>query len=252
VYCKFFKKTNITMIKKIKYVSVLCCAIGLFIACKNDKKPSQEATTPAENVATLPPPPSSAEESLSGSIDAKEDTVATKPATKKAAPKKKEAAPAKKALPPPPKKATAQTTKPAAKPTTKPATKPAPKPFTKTDQFPDENIIKRNGKDDVFKNAEVKPQYPGGEKAMMKYLKKNIKYPSKAKEDGVKGQVFVRFVVEKDGSVADVNIAKGVSPALDNEAKRVVSAMPKWTAGKQNSKPVAVQYTLPIRFELVE
>jgi TonB family protein len=130
--------------------------------------------------------------------------------------------------------------------------KPMSKPLTKADNFPDEQVIKRNGRDDVLKISEAAPAYNGGEKAMRKFLQNNIKYPSKAKDDGVQGTVFVRFVVEKDGLVDDVTVSKGIHPMLDAEAKRVVSIMPKWAPGKQKGKPVAVQYTLPVRFQLLE
>ncbi len=130
--------------------------------------------------------------------------------------------------------------------------KPMSKPLSKADNFPDDQVIKRNGRDDVLKVSEAAPAYNGGEKAMRKFLQNNIKYPSKAKDDGVQGTVFVRFVVEKDGIVDDVVVSKGVHPMLDAEAKRVVSVMPKWTPGKQKGKPVAVQYTLPVRFQILE
>ena len=115
-----------------------------------------------------------------------------------------------------------------------------------------DNVKKRDGRDDVFVRSEVSPSYPGGESAMMKYLQKNLKYPIAAKENGVKGTVYVQFVVEKDGKVDDVIVAKGVDKSLDAEAKRVVLAMPKWAAGKQAGQTVAVQYVLPVKFELVE
>lgn len=122
--------------------------------------------------------------------------------------------------------------------------KPEPK-------FDDKNVVKRAGRDDVFIISEVAPAYPGGEKAMMKYLQKNIKYPNEAKDKGIKGTVFLEFVVEKDGKVDDVLVKKGINPLLDAEAVRVVSSMPKWSVGKQNGSLVAVRYTLPVKFELV-
>jgi TonB family protein len=125
-------------------------------------------------------------------------------------------------------------------------------PLTKSDDFSDDKVIKRKGKDDVLKLAEAAPAYNGGEKAMRKFLQNNIKYPLKAKDDGVQGTVFIRFVVEKNGLVDDVVVAKGVHPMLDAEAKRVVSVMPKWTPGRQNNKNVAVQYTLPVKFQILD
>jgi periplasmic protein TonB len=115
-----------------------------------------------------------------------------------------------------------------------------------------ENVKKRDGRDDVFVRSEVAPLYLGGEAAMMKYLQKNLKYPTISKENGVKGTVFVQFVVEKDGKVDDVTVLKGVDNLLNAEAKRVVAAMPKWAAGQQNGRAVAVQYVLPVKFDLIE
>jgi periplasmic protein TonB len=115
-----------------------------------------------------------------------------------------------------------------------------------------ENVKKRTGKDDVFIRSEVAPFYLGGEAAMVKYLQKNLKYPIVSKENGVKGTVYVQFVVEKDGKVDDVTVLKGVDNLLNTEAKRVVATMPRWAAGQQNGKAVAVQYVLPVKFELVE
>jgi TonB family protein len=115
-----------------------------------------------------------------------------------------------------------------------------------------ENVKKRTGKDDVFVRSEVAPFYLGGDAAMTKYLQKNLKYPALSKENGVKGTVYVQFVVEKDGRVDDVTVLKGVDKLLNAEAKRVVAAMPKWAAGQQNGKAVAVQYVLPVKFDLIE
>ena len=85
---------------------------------------------------------------------------------------------------------------------------------------------------------------------MYKWLAENIKYPQVAKETGISGTVIVTFVVEKDGSVTNAKILKGIGGGCDEEALRVVSAMPKWKAGKQNGVPVRVQFNLPIRFTL--
>ena len=148
---------------------------------------------------------------------------------------------AEKAVKNPPKEATT-TTKPG------PMTK---NPGAMIPTVPD-NVKKRDGRDDVFVRSEVTPLYPGGEAAMMKYLQKNLKYPAIAKENGVKGTVYVQFVVEKDGKVDDVIVAKGVDKSLDAEAKRVVLAMPKWAAGKQAGQAVAVQYVLPVKFDLID
>ena len=102
----------------------------------------------------------------------------------------------------------------------------------------------------VFDVVEQMPSFPGGMGALMSWLNQNIKYPVIAAENGVQGRVIVQFVVEKDGSITDVKVAKSVDPSLDKEASRVVSAMPKWTPGKQNGSAVRVKYTVPVTFKL--
>ena len=102
----------------------------------------------------------------------------------------------------------------------------------------------------VFDVVEQMPSYPGGMSALMQYLSSNIKYPVIAEENGIQGRVICTFVVERDGSITDVKIAKSVDPSLDKEAMRVVSKMPKWIPGKQNGSAVRVKYTLPVTFRL--
>lgn len=102
----------------------------------------------------------------------------------------------------------------------------------------------------VFDVVEVMPQFPGGPSALFEYLSKNIKYPVVAEENGVQGRVIVTFVVERDGSITDVQVVKSVDPSLDKEAKRVVSSMPNWIPGKQNGSAVRVKYTVPVTFKL--
>ena len=102
----------------------------------------------------------------------------------------------------------------------------------------------------VFDVVEQMPSFPGGMPALMQWLSQNIKYPVIAAENGVQGRVIVQFVVEKDGSVNDVHVAKSVDPSLDKEATRVVKAMPKWNPGKQNGSAVRVKYTVPVMFKL--
>ena len=86
----------------------------------------------------------------------------------------------------------------------------------------------------VFDVVEQMPSFPGGQAALMKYLNENIKYPVVAQENGVQGRVVVSFVVERDGSITDVNVVRSVDPSLDREAVRVVKGMPHWIPGKQN------------------
>ena len=102
----------------------------------------------------------------------------------------------------------------------------------------------------IFTVVEQMPMFPGGNAALMGYLRDNIHYPTVAAENGVQGRVVVGFVVERDGSITDVNILRGVDPSLDREAMRVVKSMPKWTPGKQNGSAVRVKYQVPVSFRL--
>jgi protein TonB len=102
----------------------------------------------------------------------------------------------------------------------------------------------------IFTVVEQMPSFPGGEAALMQYLSKNIKYPPFAEENNIQGRVICTFVVERDGSVSDIRIARSVDPSLDKEAIRVVSGMPKWIPGRQNGQMVRVKYTLPVTFRL--
>ena len=95
------------------------------------------------------------------------------------------------------------------------------------------------------------PEFPnGGMAGLMQFLSKNIKYPQIAQENGTQGRVTVQFVVNKDGSIVDAVVLRGVDPYLDKEALRVVNLMPKWKPGKQRGKPVRVRYTVPVMFRL--
>ena len=107
---------------------------------------------------------------------------------------------------------------------------------------PDENSI--------FQVVEIQPEFPGGMAELMKYLQKNIRYPQICKEQRVQGRVIVQFVVNADSTITDVNVVKPVNPYLDQEALRVVKAMPKWKPGKQRGEPVRVRFTLPVTFRL--
>ncbi len=102
----------------------------------------------------------------------------------------------------------------------------------------------------VFDVVEQMPSFPGGPSALMQFLSSNIKYPVVAQENGVQGRVVVSFVVERDGSITDVQVARSVDPSLDREAQRVVKSMPKWIPGKQNGQAVRVKYNVPVAFRL--
>ena len=99
-----------------------------------------------------------------------------------------------------------------------------------------------------FTYVEAMPAFVGGEEALRKYLQHNLRYPPEALRNGIAGKVFVSFVVSATGAITDVEVVKGLGYGADAEAKRVISAMPAWTPGRQNHRAVAVRYTLPITF----
>ncbi|MFA8449081.1 MAG: energy transducer TonB [Bacteroidales bacterium] len=103
---------------------------------------------------------------------------------------------------------------------------------------------------EIFTVVEENPEFPGGIPALMKYLSSNIKYPVMAKEAGIQGKVYLNFVVEPTGSISGIKILRGIGGGCDEEAMRVVAAMPKWKPGKQRGKAVRVSYNLPVKFTL--
>ncbi|MBO7462831.1 MAG: energy transducer TonB [Bacteroidales bacterium] len=102
----------------------------------------------------------------------------------------------------------------------------------------------------VFTICEFPPYYPGGELSLRKYIASNVRYPEMAKENDIQGTVYVRFIIDTDGSVTDAEILRGVDPLLDKEAIRVVESLPKWEPGRQGGKAVKVRYSVPIKFAL--
>lgn len=104
--------------------------------------------------------------------------------------------------------------------------------------------------DKVFDAVEQHPSFPGGQGAMFSYINNNLQYPEKAKENGVQGRVSVKFIVEKDGSISNVEVNRSVDTDLDNEAIRVIKSMPKWNPAKQNGTEVRAYYNVPILFRL--
>lgn len=102
----------------------------------------------------------------------------------------------------------------------------------------------------IFQVVEEMPEFPGGMAECLKFLAKNIKYPTIAQENGVQGRVIVQFVVNQDGSIVDPLVVRSVDPYLDKEALRVIKMMPKWKPGKQRGKAVRVKYTVPVTFKL--
>jgi protein TonB len=105
-------------------------------------------------------------------------------------------------------------------------------------------------KDGAYQKVDVMPVFPGGDAALLKYIGDSTHYPKEAKVMNIQGKVISRFMVQADGTVSDVSILKGVNPLLDNEAKRVVSTLPKFSPGKLNGKNVPVWYMVPITFTL--
>ena len=102
----------------------------------------------------------------------------------------------------------------------------------------------------VFDVVEQMPEFPGGQAALLKWISDHIKYPAIAEENGIQGRVVCTFVVERDGSVTDVQVARSIDPSLDKEAVRVLKQMPRWNPGKQNGASVRVKYTVPVTFRL--
>ena len=104
--------------------------------------------------------------------------------------------------------------------------------------------------DRIFEIVEENAQFPGGDEACYKWLYDNITYPAIAQEQGIQGRVFVRFVVNKDGSIVDVEVTRSPDPSLSKEAERVIKMMPKWRPARQGNKPVRSRFNLPVMFKL--
>ena len=115
---------------------------------------------------------------------------------------------------------------------------------------PPKEEVKQQVVEKIFDVGEVPPTFPGGEGQLRAWLASNTKYPPVAEDNGIQGRVIVQFVVERDGSVSNVNVVRGVDPSLDKEAARVVRSMPKWTPGKQNGQAVRARFNVPVVFKL--
>jgi len=113
-----------------------------------------------------------------------------------------------------------------------------------------QKIVEVKEPEKPFEHVEQMPQFPGGDAELMRFINSSIKYPTIAAENGIEGQVTIRFVVSNKGLVTDVRVLKSVDPSLEKEAVRVVKTLPQWIPGMQNGQPVAVYYTLPVRFKL--
>lgn len=114
------------------------------------------------------------------------------------------------------------------------------------DELPEEEA------EEIFVIVENRPEPVGGMQAFYKYLGDNLKYPTAARNLGISGRVYVQFVVEKDGSITNIEVAKGIGGGCDEEAVRVLSAAPPWIPGKQRGKPVKVRMTIPVYFSLTK
>ena len=124
-------------------------------------------------------------------------------------------------------------------------------PNIPTPDLPKLPIKEEDPKDEPpFIIVEQYPEYTGGDEARLTFLRNNIKYPQAAREIGIQGTVYVNFVVEKDGSITQIKIIRGIGGGCDEEAMRVVQMMPKWKPGKQRGKEVRVAYDMPIKFTL--
>ena len=119
-------------------------------------------------------------------------------------------------------------------------------PYTPVEE-PEEEI---ETEESIFVVVESMPEFPGGTLKLFEYLQSNIRYPVIAKETNIQGKVFVSFVIEKDGTVTDVQVLRGIGGGCDEEAMRVVREMPRWIPGKQRGVPVRVKYNLPVKFVL--
>ncbi len=100
----------------------------------------------------------------------------------------------------------------------------------------------------IFGAAEEMPSFPGGEKALMQYIKDNTYYPEEMCEGAAQGRVMVGFVINEDGSISDVKVLRSLTPELNEVAVKIVKGMPKWNPGKQNGKAVKTKYTVPVSF----
>ena len=111
-------------------------------------------------------------------------------------------------------------------------------------------VVEADDDDRIYEVVEENAQFPGGEEALFKWLAEHLKYPQKCQEQGVQGRVIVKFVVNKDGSIGETQIARSKDPDLDKEAERVIKMMPKWKPARQGNKPVRSWFYQPVMFKL--
>lgn len=106
--------------------------------------------------------------------------------------------------------------------------------------------------EEVYSFVQKRPEFPGGENAMLAFIYANITYPKIARENGIMGMVVIRFVVERDGLITNMEVLKDIGAGCAQEAMRVIKTMPKWNAGEQNGNAVRVSFVLPVKFELTD
>lgn len=114
--------------------------------------------------------------------------------------------------------------------------------------FPDDSL--KVEEEIIHEYVDEEPSFPGGPMEMAKWIQAHVKYPDLSSEKGEQGIVYVKFVVNGDGTISDIKLRRGVIEALDNEALRVIALMPNWTPGKIDGKTVRTSYTVPISFRL--
>jgi len=113
-----------------------------------------------------------------------------------------------------------------------------------------QTVEEKNDNKETFTVVEVMPEYPGGEEALIKFLDKNLQYPKEARNKGIQGKVWAGFIVDKDGTLINIEILRGIGGGCDEEVLRVLKLMPKWKPGTQSGVAVAVKYRYPINFTL--
>ena len=147
-----------------------------------------------------------------------------------------------KVVPPPP-------PMPEPEPWPEPEPRPDPNPWPNPGPPPEPEPIP-NPDDQILEFTDIEPQFPGGEKAMMKFIQDNIQYPAIDREEGNQGKVYVEFIVEKDGSLTGIKVLRGVSAGIDKEAMRIVRKMPNWKPAEAGGKVVRSISRLPFTFRL--
>jgi len=125
-----------------------------------------------------------------------------------------------------------------------------PEPFIPVTDTTIEKEINTTIEEEVFVIVEDMPEFPGGEQAMVDFIYDNLNYPTVAQKNGIEGLVVVSFIVNKDGSLSDIEVRRDIGGGCGQEAERVIRSMPSWEPGKQRGKPVKVSYNMPVHFDL--